>query len=1089
MKINHLFFLVFLVVLIPKAKAQGLDDPAVQDYLKTIGVLPQEEKKEEKPEEVKDNKNNSSPIATKVESAKKDIKANSSLKEIVSKIVDDLEKNRRLSGKNLADALKDKIQPSSAKNIKPEELKENEKNLNLVLSKLEALDKGGFVAADKLKESAMGVLTSPEYICKNEKEECPEKAGCCAGLKCIPRAQKKENKTVYLCVKPIALGKTCEPQQSVCEKGSCIEYYTNSTVLPICSQFGKSCKKDAECCSEICDNGKCNTSYRCQDCIPSGQKLDRSKPEKKCCLGLYDNLDGMCVSDYPPQASYQPKKKSFFKHLISFILDEAQAEEVVVAPDENSDFNTCTFNSKRNYYKQLQQAIDQTGAPELRDAIDAMRAFEYMALGAGVEDMWKKSGKNIHTQAKELATIIKNARLDTETKFKSMDDFMTCSCIEIKGLTNPTVTEAQKTFYTSTCLASSVTGINNVLSQNNVQGPTVVLGDSSAPAHALDDQGLGASGIKYKEMLVRYYAKRIEIQAQLLNANVAPAQGFMDIANFISVQEWDKQNKEWHYWDGGHYYKTVPEEWADMIASFINDCIGNALNDIKSRVNALVNAIPTNSVLWKIPLLWRLGFHPPECWEDTGRNWNTYICVGDACTRSGTHHYFSCKEERNAPNDVCGMLAPNSFCVKTAVKRLDHSTSGENRYLIDPLVPDGYTLPYQHNIFAGMNWNTTFFPTFNPYGFDDTYYGTMKAHAATYAQTQDFYQTDADRQRFAEYVIDKHLFKPYLSNPGEVKYPTPGIISYYEDMYNKLDFISTAILYIITPPSSPNGGDGDSELFIKYANDYVKTVNGLGGGVKVTPGHGALQAKVTDAIAAIKMVTFHINPMGSNSPGGVKDFADLKNSYFDSKIFGDFDRAKGSSAIAKAKKKKVYDDWMNKVGNTAKGKAMLEAKRNSLNGIYGAPQGIAESGNQGAPSSHSDNQTNATVASADLSGIKNAAKKSSSSSDYYEGDGGGNRGRGNNSSENRPTEEKVKEVLAEIKSETYQPINQDTLFQIVSKAYARGAFPVLLYGQPGIPLNKNPEKKPELDVQDEHVFAPTKSVKRKAPSSPVAPAK
>lgn len=46
------------------------------------------------------------------------------------------------------------------------------------------------------------------------------------------------------------------------------------------------------------------------------------------------------------------------------------------------------------------------------------------------------------------------------------------------------------------------------------------------------------------------------------------------------------------------------------------------------------------------------------------------------------------------------------------------------------------------------------------------------------------------------------------------------------------------------------------------------------------------------------------------------------------------------------------------------------------------------------------------------------------------------------------------------------------------------AFPNLLYGQPGIPLTKSPDHKPELVIDDEKVFAPTKSKKRKAPTTP-----
>lgn len=133
--------------------------------------------------------------------------------------------------------------------------------------------------------------------CKKEGKECRDDGDCCSSSCTLNKKSKKRYcEEVYKCFKPINLGGSCL-NNPVCGEGECLAFNSRTSGIGECEAKGKSCKKNADCCSNSCDRNTCVEAYICKDCVKNGKKPSRGQ---KCCEGLYLNDRGMCAPDVPP---------------------------------------------------------------------------------------------------------------------------------------------------------------------------------------------------------------------------------------------------------------------------------------------------------------------------------------------------------------------------------------------------------------------------------------------------------------------------------------------------------------------------------------------------------------------------------------------------------------------------------------------------------------------------------------------------------------------------------------------------------------------------------------------------------------------
>jgi len=121
---------------------------------------------------------------------------------------------------------------------------------------------------------------------------------------------------------------------------SCIRVNHESTGANECTGNTKSCGSNEQCCSDKCESGKCVANFRCNTCVPNGQKtIDRNGNdlELECCPGTYKNMNQVCVPKFPPlvlpQSNLKIQKnksnKNIFQILFNIIIPSAHASESV----------------------------------------------------------------------------------------------------------------------------------------------------------------------------------------------------------------------------------------------------------------------------------------------------------------------------------------------------------------------------------------------------------------------------------------------------------------------------------------------------------------------------------------------------------------------------------------------------------------------------------------------------------------------------------------------------------------------------------------------------------------------------------------
>lgn len=155
---------------------------------------------------------------------------------------------------------------------------------------------------------------------------------------------------IYRCFKPLSLGQSCLANP-VCGAGSCLPYDSMTSGIGECVEENNSCKKNSDCCSNLCNGGVCKENVVCKDCINNGQKTQRGQ---KCCEGLYLNGKGICVPDAPPSVLPQVKMSPVRLILIGFV---------------NLFISTAEAGSLGDIEREYNQLVNGVIAPNTGDSI------------------------------------------------------------------------------------------------------------------------------------------------------------------------------------------------------------------------------------------------------------------------------------------------------------------------------------------------------------------------------------------------------------------------------------------------------------------------------------------------------------------------------------------------------------------------------------------------------------------------------------------------------------------------------------------------------------------------------------------------
>lgn len=163
---------------------------------------------------------------------------------------------------------------------------------------------------------AVDPIQSSGNQCKAFGNVCTTDSECCSGG-CVAQEGSKQKtcEKVERCFKPLSLGQSCLANP-VCGMGSCLSYNALTSGIGECEEESKACKKNSDCCSNLCSGGVCKENVVCKDCISNGQKPQRGQ---KCCEGLYLNTKGICVPDVPPSVIPQVRVSPLKNFLISFV--------------------------------------------------------------------------------------------------------------------------------------------------------------------------------------------------------------------------------------------------------------------------------------------------------------------------------------------------------------------------------------------------------------------------------------------------------------------------------------------------------------------------------------------------------------------------------------------------------------------------------------------------------------------------------------------------------------------------------------------------------------------------------------------------
>jgi hypothetical protein len=628
---------------------------------------------------------------------------------------------------------------------------------------------------------------------------------------------------------------------------------------------------------------------------------------------------------------------------------------------------------------------------------------------------------------------------------------MTCNCYSLKW---EKLTPAQKALFSVGNQCEGQMGLVAALTTQSMASNLANTGSSNI----IDPDGLGASGIKYQAMMMDYYAKRIDIQSKAFHDTNVGFEDLIKMSTFLSNQKWNEYNMVTE----PPVVRDVFKNWIEMALDWLVNLIASVINFFFGPFFDFLNSLFGHPQCTGVASSVKSDFQNPNplC---TTSSWDDNYVLGVATGRTTR---TSCVRQKYGPNSVCGTNNRNAFCMKSAYRRTENSKSSLNIYLIDPPAPIGYTsLDLNMQVASKLDFNDkNKLCSWNPPSFTDAHYIGIRDLAAQYARDNDFYQTEAEIQAWAIYAIEEHFLKPYTSRPKEMNYDLPGLIPYFNDLTTKFSYILA---------TSNESSYNDITQYNNWANNYTDTVQKLG-----LENSKYLPHKITTVKKNVELAQIHLANLQAHNFTNQEPFktGKLGDSLMGASLGGMYS---GLNSLANYNKRQQakYDYWVATVGNTPKGKAMLEAKAaiesSQLIGSNSNNWGMGGGFNQSTKSS------NPLAGNKKDSSTKGITKKIDGRDDdggYYKNSG---RPAAYSTNDNSITDQKeIDTILSEAKSNMYDAQEGDSLWIIVTKAYVRSAYPHLLNYKPSLEVKEENSSTTQL-IDDEKVFAPEKSKKRK----------
>jgi hypothetical protein len=770
---------------------------------------------------------------------------------------------------------------------------------------LECLDGLTCVAAplrakDELKKS----LGNNAASCLDQGQKTDDPTKCCS--------QTLENgvcQVVKLCYAPVKEGSSCTSNPNCANGIECREYDVDICGLGAFFNNGQSCKSNDECSSQNCVSGKCQAEFKCLECVESGITPTRGK---KCCPGLIEEtLPGakqpVCVPGCPPFMVKGKKDNSFdiIGLIMSLVISDAKADSAtneytrqikqnqgtygnmysvkqamkdtdmkfadkdtiknvpVFAFTEKSNFDSCDINFKADFYLYLQnldkfttssnQTI-QVPKGKVFDIETSLLAFEFMALGDGVQDYWgiKNNGsaeQNIHARMKEIAKKHQNARHELYNTFTIVDQEVRCLCLDKNGYEK--LDQSNQAWFQDKCpeLYQNYLNEKQILVEKGVDN---------------GDYDGDASGVKYKRMLVAWTAANAKLQKMLYISNSA------SFSEIFDLSEWTRTGAAWNEVETKSYnvFNFTIQHGGGLAAGAIMGALLAAGViaimagfSMASTLSVWAAAgIITASAVTGAGGMWLVGALK-GAWLSQGPTINDETVAGRVGYKCGKKS--TCTDYRrvlNQPyNKICGIHASANACVRNFVVFNDE---GVDKILVDPFIPldvarnsiitddrayathleDGFkrALDHMKNLRPGGNQSMSYLETpfitanvvgsYTPtikktymetYGLSQKAISEIKEKAKAYAISQSFFDSSMTENldKFADYAFKFHFVWPKTSRTDRIAYPLPGLTAYLDIIGSGLDTVKEASF----------GGVSDyTTVHQNYVNDLHRTLTGLG---------------------------------------------------------------------------------------------------------------------------------------------------------------------------------------------------------------------------------------------------------------------
>ncbi len=578
------------------------------------------------------------------------------------------------------------------------------------------------------------MLPKAKNNCAPLAKSCSANSDCCSGS-CEENLLTREKSCTSSkkCYRPIKIGNSCS-DNPVCGEGSCEEHNSNTLGIGECASNGNTCKANSDCCSNSCKSGKCQRSYMCKDCVQQGQIPDKGR---KCCEGLMlHKKTNRCVIDIPPffVENKQNKSSVIIAFIASLFISTADAQSDVDKAKEalksgainefdlmgvgikdavptakeqieiqrgevtaaglnraggylfemkkGSDFESCEINYKNDYLIGMMEKRKGHNV-SLFDLQLSLLAFEYVALGTGVDDHWKvkagdKSG-SIHSVAKAVA---QKSRASREGIFETVSEReveIKCLCYDKNGF--PNLNDEQKSFFQSSCPAQFADYEARVAAMEELGQESLDLGD--------------ASGIKYKEMMHNWYRAIAGFEEELFIANTNLSKDMLELKNWALTNNWyESEIRKYELFNfsiknytGQVMFGTALA--AALVTAGVIAITGGFAATATLSAWAAAGIISASAVTGSLGV-WFIG-SLKGAWDSSAPMIYDQYVKGRENYKCGKKDFCSdfTRVLHQPYNKVCGKHISANACIRSFL--VTENADGETRYLIDPWIP--YNVP------------------------------------------------------------------------------------------------------------------------------------------------------------------------------------------------------------------------------------------------------------------------------------------------------------------------------------------------------------------------------------------------------------